>query len=620
MNAFLERLKTAPTVPILADGAMGTMLAASGAPLDAAFDTLNIDDPARVMAIHRAYLAAGAELIETNTFSANRFKLHDAGGSLLIESVNRAGVELARTVIAEFPDRKVWLAGAVGPLGVRLAPYGRIKRAQAADAFREQITALVKAGVDLLIFETFTDLNEIEQAVLTAREVAPEVPIIASMTFTRDARTVYGDTPRDVADKLAASGADVIGVNCANGPSQIARIARAMRTAQPDKLMIAMPNAGYPEEVGGRMMYPATPEYFAEYGAALRDLGVSIIGGCCGTTPAHIAAIRAALDTRQPSSLTITIPDDDNGSATTAEQPTELARKLAAGRFVTTVEMSPPRAYNAAKSLASAQLLQEAGVDTIDVADSPRAQMRMSPWALCHLIQAQVNMETILHFPTRGRNLLRVQGDLLAAHALGIRNIFVVMGDPTNIGDYPQAHDNYDVVPSGLIKLIKQNLNAGIDQAGNSIGQPTSFLVGCALNMGAQDLDKECQTLVKKIESGADFALTQSIYDPRVPENFIRHFENLYGTLRLPLLAGILPLYSSRHAAFLHNEVPGIDIPDAIRERIDAAGEKASRVGIEIAQTLLNDLIGLVQGAYLIPPYHRYEMAAEIIDGIKVAR
>ncbi len=620
MNAFLERLTNAKTAPILADGAMGTMLAAGGAPLDTTFDMQNIDDPARVMAIHRAYLQAGAELIETNTFSANRYKLHAEGGSLPVADVNRAGVEIARKVIAEFPDRKIFLAAAVGPLGVRLAPYGRIKRAQALEAFTEQIKALIDAGIDALILETFTDLNELDQAILAARAVAPDVPIIASMTFTRDARTVLGDTPRDVANKLAEAGADVIGVNCSNGPSQIARIARAMRAAQPDKLITAMPNAGYPEEVGGRMMYPATPEYFAEYAAVLRDLGVAIIGGCCGTTPAHIAAMRAALDTRKATQIIVSPSEDDNGGATIAEQPTELARKLAIGKFVTTVEMSPPRAYNAAKSIASAQLLQEAGVDTVDVADSPRAQMRMSPWALSHLIQSQVNMETILHFPTRGRNLLRVQGDLLAAHALGVRNIFVVMGDPTSIGDYPQAHDNYDVVPSGLIKLIKQNLNTGIDQAGNSIGQPTSFLVGCALNMGAQDLDKECQTLVKKIECGADFALTQSIYDPHVAENFILHFQKLYGKLQLPLLAGILPLYSSRHAAFLHNEVPGIDIPDAIRAQIDAAGDNASRVGIEIAQNLLNDLIGMVQGAYLIPPFSRYELAAEIVDGIKVRR
>jgi len=441
------------------------------------------------------------------------------------------------------------------------------------------------------------------------------------MAFTRDDRTVLGDTPREVADKLTAFGADVIGVNCSSGPAQIARVARMMHTAQPATLLMAMPNAGFPETVSGRVMYPATPEYFGDYAVALRQIGAVLIGGCCGTTPEHTRAMRDALDKPLSTGLHISVlsdesaPDDHSGSP---EQPTELARKLAAGKFVITVEMAPPRSFTAQKVIASAHLLQEAGVDVVDVSDSPRARMRMSPWAVCHLVQDQIGMETILHFPTRGRNLLRVQGDLLAAHALNVRNVFVVMGDPTNIGDYPDAHDNYDVVPSGLLKLIKKNLNTGFDQAGNSIGQPTTFLAGCALNMGAQDLDQETKTLQKKIESGADFALTQSIYDPAVVETFLKHYETRYGTLKLPLLAGVLPLYGERHAAFLHNEVPGINIPDSIRARISAAGDVAPQVGIAIAQELLHDLQGMVQGAYLIPPFARYEMAAEIVDGLRV--
>jgi homocysteine S-methyltransferase len=319
---------------------------------------------------------------------------------------------------------------------------------------------------------------------------------------------------------------------------------------------------------------------------------------------------------RTPSPL-ITIPTmNGHDHLASPEQPTELARKLAAGKFVATVEMAPPRSFTAQKVIASAQMLQEAGADVVNISDSPMARMRMSPWAVCHLIQDRLKMETVLHFPTRGRNLLRVQGDLLAAHALNVRNLFVVMGDPTQIGDYPEAHDNYDVVPSGLIQLIKQNLNAGVDQAGNSIGQPTSFLVGCALNMGAQDLDKEIKTLRKKIEAGADFALTQTIFDPAKVEHFLKRYEQLYGALKLPLLVGILPLYGSRHAAFLHNEVPGIDIPDAIRSRINAAGEVAPKTGIAIAQELLLSLKGMVQGAYLIPPFGKYEMAAEVLDVI----
>ncbi|MFN8418633.1 MAG: methylenetetrahydrofolate reductase [Anaerolineae bacterium] len=290
---------------------------------------------------------------------------------------------------------------------------------------------------------------------------------------------------------------------------------------------------------------------------------------------------------------------------------------MSKGKFVFTVEMAPPRSFTAQKVIASAQMLQEAGVDYINVPDSPMARMRMSPWAMCHLIQDRLQVETILHFPTRGRNLLRVQGDLLAAHALGIRNIFVVMGDPTNIGDYPEANDKYDIVPSGLIKLIKQNLNSGKDQAGNSIGQPTTFLVGTALNMGAADLDTEIKTLQKKLEAGADFALTQTIYDPKKVELFIKRYEQLHGTFRLPILMGVLPLYGARHAAFLHNEVPGIEIPDSIRKRISDGGDVAPHIGIEIASELIRDLRGMVNGAYLMPPFGKYDMAAGIIEAAK---
>ena len=612
---FLERLRQGPLV---ADGAMGTMLHQAGTPIDTCFDALNLNDPARVAAVHRAFIDAGAELIETNTFSANRFKLANHGQAGHLAAINRAGVELAHRVV-EAAFKPVYVAGSVGPLGVRLAPFGRIQPEQAFDAFREQIAALNETGADVIILETFTDLNEIIEGIKAVRAVNPNLPVIASVTFTRDDRTVFGDAPREVANALVEAGADVIGVNCSGGPSQLARIAQIVRAVEPDALLSIMPNAGFPETVSGRVMYPATPEYFAEYAAALRDMGVTVIGGCCGTTPDHIRAMRHALDNPTPALSTLIIQPSTNGhdhQLSSSEQPTELARKLAAGKFVTTVEMAPPRSFTAQKVIASAQMLQEAGADVVNISDSPMARMRMSPWAVCHLIQDRLQMETVLHFPTRGRNLLRVQGDLLAAHALNVRNIFVVMGDPTQIGDYPDAHDNYDVVPSGLIKLIKQNLNAGVDQAGNSIGQPTSFLVGCALNMGAQDLDQEIKTLRKKIEAGADFALTQTIFDPSRVETFLKRYEQLHGPLKLPLLVGILPLYGSRHAAFLHNEVPGIDLPERIRARIDAAGETAPKTGIAIAQELMRDLKGMVQGAYLMPPFGKYEMAAEVLDVI----
>jgi homocysteine S-methyltransferase len=617
MQPILDRLAQGS---LLADGAMGTTLHAAGVPMDACFDALNLTDPARVAAVHRAFLAAGASLVETNTFGANHYKLRTHSLTDSVTAINRAAVEIARKVAAEFPDRDIYVAGAVGPLGIRIAPYGRLQPEQAFDAFREQIAALHEAGADAILLETFTDLHEIDQAIRAARSVDPKMPVIASMTFTRDERTVLGDSPREVAESLLEAGADVIGVNCSAGPSQIARIARAMRSAQPNALISAMPNAGFPESINGRVMYPATPEYFGDYALTVRDLGVALIGGCCGVLPEHIAAMRTALDRPADHAARITVVGELSQPLLSAinEQPTDLARKLAAGQFVVTVEMAPPRGFATEKALAAARLLHDAGVDTVDVSDSPRSRMRMSPWAVCHAIQTQIGMDTILHFPTRGRNLLRVQGDLLAAHALGVRNIFVVMGDPTNIGDYPDAHDTYDVVPSGLIKLIKKQLNTGLDQAGNSIGQPTTFSVGCALNMGAPDLDQEIKTLQKKIEAGADFALTQSVYEPSVVEIFLKRYRELHGDLALPVLVGVLPLYGARHAAFLHNEVPGISIPDAVRSQIDAAGDVAPQVGVALAAELLNNLAGMVQGAYLIPPFGRFDMAAEIMDGLRV--
>ncbi|MEP7286867.1 MAG: bifunctional homocysteine S-methyltransferase/methylenetetrahydrofolate reductase [Chloroflexota bacterium] len=616
---FLIRLKQGA---LLTDGAMGTMLHQSGAKLDACFDELNISAPQRVTAVHHAFAEAGAELLETNTFSANRFKLAEHGLADQIVAINQAGVRLAREVADEVTvssGKPIYVAGAIGPLGARLAPYGRVQPEQAFAVFCEQIVALVKPlPVDVLVFETFTDLNEIAQAIKAARSVAPNLPVIASMTFTRDDRTVYGDAPREVANALVAAGADVIGVNCSGGPSQLARIALIMRAVEPETPISVMPNAGFPETVAGRVMYPATPEYFGDYAVAFRDLGIAVIGGCCGTSPNHIHEMRKALDTLERTQSVVVAAPILNGHEPplALEQPTELATKLAAGKFIVTVEMAPPHGFTTQKVIASARLLQEAGVDMVNLSDSPMARMRMSPWAVCHLIQDQIKLQTVLHFPTRGRNLLRVQGDLLAAHALNVRNLFVVMGDPTHIGDYPKAHDNYDVVPSGLIKLIKQNLNAGMDQAGNSIGQPTSFVVGCALNMGAQDLDAEIKTLQKKIEAGADFALTQTIFDPAKVEAFRKRYEELHGPLKLPVLVGILPLYGARHAAFLHNEVPGIDIPDSIQQRINLAGDTAPKTGIAIAQELIHDLQGLVQGAYLMPPFGKYEMAAEIMDSI----
>ncbi len=607
--------------PILADGAMGTLLHARGVPMDACFDELNLTQPDLIIEAHAQYLAAGAQIIETNTFGANSFKLAVQGLDHQTRQINSAAVALARKAIQEL-DREALIAGSVGPLGVRLAPYGRVQPQQAFAAYEEQIAALSEAGADLIMIETQNDLYELREAVRAARAVC-DLPVIASMTFTRDDRTLLGDSPGQVAKLLVGTGADLIGANCSGGPSQLLRVLQKMRAAAPEARFCLMPNAGWPEQIAGRIMYSANEEYFAEYAHAFADAGASIIGGCCGSTPEHIAAMREALDSRdpkQPVRLSMGIRRQIEEVSPQVQEQTELARRLDAGKFVISVEIDPPRGFGVHKMIAGAHLLAEAGADTINVADSPMARMRMSPWAVCQLIQREVGVESVLHFPTRGRNILRVQGDLLAAHATGVRNIFVVMGDPTSIGDYPEAMDDYDVVPSGLVKLIKYGFNLGVDHAGADIGEAASFFVGCALNPTAGDQAREARILKRKIDAGADFILTQPVYQPQAVRSFLKEYQDRYGELTVPMLVGILPLISERHASFLHNEVPGILVPDSTQKRISAAGNQGEAEGIAIAVDLLKELSGFVQGAYLMPPMNRFGMAAEIIEAMEEER
>ena len=458
-------------------------------------------------------------------------------------------------------------------------------------------------------------------ALETARQAAPGLPVICEMTFGHDDRTPSGHLPGSVARKLHEAGADVIGLNCSAGPAHISRILQMMKQAAPDAIYSAMPNAGFPQTFGGRTMYPATVEYFAEYALTFKAIGAAIIGGCCGTTPDHIAAMRQSLDdTSRPLPHVGVLDahrDEDRG---VAERPSELAFKLASGGFIVSVEMKPPRSHNLDRLAQSAQGLVDAGADVLNIADSPTARMRISPWAVCNLLQNRLGVETVLHFPTRGRNLLRIQGDLLGAHALGLRNIFVCMGDPTRIGDYPDAMDNYDIVPSGLIKLISQRMNQGVDQAGNSLGQPTSFTIGCAVNSARPTPIRRSSVLRKKIDAGADFALSQAVFEPRVAEQFLRRYEELEGhALQLPVLMGVMPIYSLKHANFLNNEIPGIHIPPAILKRVEDAGEDAAGEGVHIAQELLRDMKDFVRGAYIIPAYGHYDLAAQIIEAVAVA-
>jgi homocysteine S-methyltransferase len=613
--------------PLLADGAMGTLLHSRGHATDSVLERLNLTRPAEIRAIHAAYVDAGVDLLCTNTFAANRLRLGAAleGGDDL-RRINEAGARLAREA-ADQAGRRVLVAGDVGPTGGRLAPYGRLRPAAARAIFSEQVEALGQGGVDLVLCETFADVRELLEAVAAVRD-AGGLPVVATMTFTRDDRTLLGESPAQVAARLAEAGADLIGVNCAGGPAQALRLVRAMQRAVPLARLAVKPNAGWPEQIGGRLAYPATPAYFADYARQFAEEGVVLIGGCCGTTPEHTAAMRAALDECSSGAVSASAGAGPSVGSTRAAdsrggrrqvgvpdagESRRLADRLRAGEFVVTVEMSPPKGLNTQALLAGAQLLREAGAAAINVADSPRARMRMSPWALCHLIRAEVGLDTVLHFPLRGRNVLRVQGDLLAAHALGIRNLFAVMGDPTAIGDHPGAMDAFDLVPSGLIRLVKQGLNTGVDLAGSGLDEPTSFFVGCALNFAAGDADKEFRSLRKKLDAGADFVLTQPVYDPAGARAFLRHHEERHGPLGVPLIAGVLPLWGERHASFLHNEVPGISIPEPLRARVARGGrDEGRRIAVEIA----TELRVFAQGVYLMPPFARWDMAAEIIEAL----
>ncbi len=616
---FRERLKTGK--PLLADGAMGTMLhLESQARADACFDAMNVDDPEVVLAVHKAYIQAGADVIESNTFGANSLKLANAGRGDLVELINRRGVELARLAVAESDRADLYIAGSVGPLGVGTYPYGRLSQAEAEAAFAEQLFALLSAGVDVLQFETFSEHKELLLAIRVLRDLDADVPVIAQATFYHENLSYAGYPPARVANDLQRSGVDVIGVNCGSGPAGIAELLRQMTYAVPDAVFSAMPNAGFPEVVGGRILYPATAEYFADCATTFVNIGATLIGGCCGTTPEHIAAMRAALDQPTAEFVDLHIGEVDvEHEAQAPDAPTALAERLDAGEFTVTVEMAPLRSYRTDTLLQEARRLRAAGADLINVADTPAARMKMSAWAVAHLLQSQLGIETVLHFPTRGRNMLRVQGDLLASHALGLRNLFVVMGDPTRIGDFPDASDVNDVAPSRLIGVIKQGMNRGVDMAGHSIGQPSSFTVGCALNMGAEDIEREIRILKKKLEAGADFALGQAIFEPERIERFQRRYEEMAGeAFALPVLMAVMPLHSHRQARFLNNEVPGISVPDGILERMGAAADPQHE-GMLIAHELVDRMAGLIQGAYIIPGGD-YDLAAEVVAYIKMSQ
>ena len=618
MDAAALRART--RTPLIADGGMGTSLIDTGIPLDACMEALNERAPDRVTSIHGAFVAAGSQLVLTNTFGANRYRLERHGLADRVAALCAAGVARAREAEPEL------VGGSLGPLGVRLQPYGRVDPTEAFDAYREQAAALAEAGADVLVIETQTDVRELEQAVAAARDAAPGIALLASATFTRDDRTLLGDTPEAIARRLLDLEVDALGVNCGEGPAQMLRVIRTIApvVAPTGTPIIARPNAGGPTEVGGRFLYPATPDYVGEIMRALLDEGVTIVGGCCGTGPGHTRAIADAVRDRGPRAR-VELPSSSvagDTSAATATPPTRLQAAIAAGDLVVTVEMEPPRSFNAAQLVAAAATLRDAGATAIDVADSPMAKMRMSAWAACRLVHEQVGIETVLHFPTRGRNIVRLQGDLLGSYALGIRNLFVCVGDPVTIGDYPHGSNDVDVTATGLLQLITEHFNTGIDRAGSPIGEPTSFFAGAAASPSAPDLEREVRLLRRKVEAGARFVLTQPVYTVYPLRALREAYERSVGDpLDIPVIAGLLPLVSGRHAAFLHNEVPGIDIPEVVRDRMAAAGEDGDRAW-ETGRAMATELAGELRadgaaGIYVMPQFGRYDRAADMVEAIR---
>ncbi|HEY3354789.1 MAG TPA: bifunctional homocysteine S-methyltransferase/methylenetetrahydrofolate reductase [Polyangia bacterium] len=603
---FLERLAESVLV---ADGAMGTMLYSKGVYINRCFDELNLSSPDLVKEVHRDYLAAGAELIETNTFGANRFKLAPFGLEAKVRDVNRRGAEIAR----EVAGTRAFVAGSVGPLGRALDPR-RLQLNELREAFREQIEGLVEGGVDALCLETQNNTVEMLVAVRTARQVAPEVPIIALATFAEEGRTLGGEPPEQVALSLGEL-VDVVGANCSEGPSDMLETIERFATATTRKIA-AMPNAGSPKIVDNRVVYLTSPEYLAEYARRFLFAGAGIVGGCCGTTPAHIRAIRAMVRAVKPQRTQVQAPATAAEAAPLPRPAVPRAEKSPFGaklgqKFVVSVEVNPPHGYTTAKVLEQARTLQQAGVDVVNIPDGPRASARMSPMCLAQLFRQELGLETIVHYTCRDRNLLGMQADLLGAYALGQKNVLAITGDPPKLGDYPNLTAVYDVDAVGLVRIIA-DLNAGRDLAGSAMAAPTSYLIGVGANPGAVDFDREVARFAQKVEAGAEFVMTQPVYDPRLLERFVAAIKGF----RIPVLVGILPLASSRNAEFLHHEVPGMQIPEDVRDRMRRApsGDAAAAEGVAIAQEALRATRGMVEGVYVMPPLGRVASALKVIE------
>jgi len=608
--------------PMLADGAMGTVLYSRGVFINRCYDELNLSDPGLILSVHEEYLQAGAEILETNTFGANRFRLARHGLAGKVQEINEAGVRLARQAVEHLKEKQAgdaWVAGSIGPLGVRLEPLGKTGLDEARAAYAEQIQVLVAGGpgkgVDLLILETMPALNEARVALEAARSVAPELPVVVMVTVDDDSNCLDGASPAQAAALLTEWGASVIGVNCSTGPTTVLTAIETMRQATTLPLA-AMPNAGMPRAVEGRNIYLCSPEYMASFARKAINAGAQLVGGCCGTTPNHIRAMRSAMRALDAQARVEIVGASPAISSETPPAPladrSKIGALVASGTFITMVEIVPPKGIDCSKEIEGAGFLARLGVHAINVPDSPRASARMSAQSLCIQIQQHTGIETILHYTCRDRNLLSIQSDLLGASSIGLKNILCLTGDPPKLGNYPDATAVFDVDSIGLVNIVRR-LNHGLDIGSNSIGASTNLTIGVAANPGVPDIENELRRFAFKVEAGAEYAITQPVFDLRLLESFLERIKEH----RIPIIAGIWPLTSLRNAEFMKNDLR-VSMPEEIMLRMAQADtpEAARQEGIKIAQEMLEAVRPYVQGVQVSAPFGRYSAAAEVIASV----
>jgi homocysteine S-methyltransferase len=610
MKGFRERLQNNEV--IVFDGGVGTYLYEKGIYINTCFDELNSTNPDIVSEVHRDYVAAGADVIETNTFGANRFKLAPHGLEPKVFEINLKGAQLAKAAAGG----EVLVAGSVGPLGVQIEPLGKLSYDEARDAFKEQVRGLLEGGVDLIVLETFALIAELDQAVRAVKELNREIPVMAQVTINDDGNLLSGATLESFVKGMENTGVDTLGLNCSVGPRAMLDALETLKTLTAMPISV-QPNAGLPQSIGGRNIYMTSPEYMAEYAKRFIQTGATIVGGCCGTNPEHIRAIRRAVRALQPvkrmdrssAGLTVTAPEAVHVVGRT--EKSRLSTKLARGEFVTLAELVSPRGVSPLKEVAKARRLHHFGIDAINIPDGPRASARMSALAMAAIIQRDIGIETVLHFACRDRNVIGMQSDLLGAWALGLRNVLAITGDPPKLGNYPSATAVFDVDAIGLTNVINR-LNHGLDLAGNPIGDPTGFSIGVGVNPGAINLDEELKRLEWKIEAGAEYMITQPVFDIRILERFMKRIADV----KIPLICGIWPLVSYRNAEFMNNEVPGASVPAEILDRMrkTTTKEEGFAEGVMIARETYDHVKGGVAGIQLSAPMGRIEGIFMILE------